>query len=152
MKKLFTMLVVFLCSTTISFAQSGTFVLGAGSDMAGVSWQNYSIKPTVGYFVSDKMLVGTGFAMESGDETDDKMTLSPYLRYYLSGSLYAKAGMTLETEKDEDSVVDVDAGVGLSLMWNDKVAIEPGFGFSFAEDAVRLALNIGISIRLGMDK
>ena len=48
MKKLFTMLTVVAMSTTMSFAQSGTFALGVGSDMAGESWQNYSINPTVG--------------------------------------------------------------------------------------------------------
>jgi len=52
MKKLFTMLSVVAISTTMSFGQSGTFALGVGSDMAGTSWQDYSINPTIGYFMS----------------------------------------------------------------------------------------------------
>ena len=144
MKKLFTMLTVVAMSTTMSFAQSGTFALGVGSDMAGESWQNYSINPTVGSFVSDKLLVGTGFSMDIEGET---MDVSPYARYYLGSAIYAMAGVKLT-----DDATDIDAGFGLSLMWNDKVAIEPGFGVSIGEDKLKLAITIGISLRLGMDE
>ncbi|MDG2138752.1 MAG: hypothetical protein P8J77_00925 [Flavobacteriales bacterium] len=144
MKKLFTMLTVVAISTTMSFAQSGTFALGVGSDMAGKSWQNYSINPTVGYFVSDKLLVGTGLSMDIEGET---MDFSPYARYYLGSAIYAMVGVKLT-----DDATDIDAGCGLSLMWNDKVAIEPGFGVSIGEDKLKLALTIGISLRLEMNE
>ena len=144
MKKLFTMLTVVVISTTMSFAQSGTFALGVGSDMAGKSWQNYSINPTVGYFVSDKLLVGTGLSMDIEGET---MDFSPYARYYLGSAIYAMVGVKLT-----DDATDIDAGCGLSLMWNDKVAIEPGFGVSIGEDKLKLALTIGISLRLEMNE
>ena len=152
MKKLFTMLSVVAISTTMSFGQSGTFALGVGSDMAGTSWQDYSINPTVGYFVSDAMLVGTGFSMTSGDNSTETTELSPFVRYYLNGNLYAMAGISMLTVGDADAETDIDAGVGLSLMWNDKVAIEPGFGVSIGEDKLKLAITIGISLRLGMDE
>ena len=138
------MLTVVAISTTMSFAQSGTFALGVGSDMAGKSWQNYSINPTVGYFVSDKLLVGTGLSMDIEGET---MDFSPYARYYLGSAIYAMVGVKLT-----DDATDIDAGCGLSLMWNDKVAIEPGFGVSIGEDKLKLALKIGISLRLEMNE
>ena len=151
MKKLITILMVVASSTTISFAQSGTFALGVGSDMAGSSWQDYSLEPTVGYFIADNMLVGTGFTMESGDASSNKMEMSPFFRYYLSGSLYAMGGITMITEKDKDSTTDIDVGVGLSLMWNDKVAIEPSLGVAIGDEIMEIALGIGINVRLGMD-
>ena len=152
MKKIFTFLTVVALSTTMSFAQSGTFALGVGSDMDGTSWQDYSINPTVGYFVSDAMLVGTGFSMTSGDNSSETTEISPFVRYYLSGNLYAMAGISMMTVGDADAVTDIDAGVGFSLMWNDKVAIEPGFGVTLGDENMTLAISIGISIRLGMDE
>ena len=48
MKKLFTMLTVVAISTTLSFAQQGSVAIGVGSNLANVSWQDYSLTPTVG--------------------------------------------------------------------------------------------------------
>jgi hypothetical protein len=62
------------------------------------------------------------------------------------------AGISMMTVGDADAVTDIDAGVGLSLMWNDKVAIEPGFGVTLGDENMTLAISIGISIRLGMDE
>ena len=152
MKKLFTMLTVVAISATMSFAQSGTFALGVGSDMAGTSWQDYSIDPTVGYFISDVMLIGTGFNMSSGDASTETTEISPFVRYYLNSSLYAMGGLSMVTVGEADAVTDIKAGLGLSLMWNDKVAIEPAFGALIGDENLELGLSIGISIRLGMDE
>ena len=140
------MLTVVALLSTMSFAQSGTFALVLGSDMIGASWQDYSINSTVGYFVSDAMLVGTGLSMTSGYNSSKTKEISPVVRYYLSGNLYAMAGISMM------AVEDVYAGIGLSLMWNDKVAIEPGFWVTLGDENMTLAVSIGISIRLGMDE
>ena len=70
MKKLFTILTVVAISTTMTFAQQGSVAIGVGSNLADVSWQDYSLTPTVGYFISDNMMVGTGFAMGSSSEEE----------------------------------------------------------------------------------
>ena len=61
MKKLFTLLMVVAFSTTAAFSQGGTFAVGVGSEMSNAdeekSWQNYSLVPTLGYFINDNMLV-----------------------------------------------------------------------------------------------
>ena len=46
MKKIFTMLTVVAISTTLSFAQQGSVAIGVGSNLADVSWQDYSLTPT----------------------------------------------------------------------------------------------------------
>jgi len=185
MKKLFTMLTVVAISTTLSFAQQGSVAIGVGSNLANVSWQNYSLTPTVGYFINDKMMVGTGFAMGSesdsyedgnGDNVDTKlsgMSLSPFFRYYMNDAFFGKFGMTIASMSDVDgdnemttSTFGLSLGVGYSLMWNEKVCIEPSFGIETgsgsteiktgsttvstdAPSTFNMAIGLGINIRLG---
>ena len=192
MKKLFTILTVVTISTTMTFAQQGSVVIGVGSNLADVSWQDYSLTPTVGYFISDNMMVGTGFVMvsSSSEESDVKyesgeMNISPFLRFYMNDALFASAGIaigsnssksdatvggTTFTTEDKSSTFGLNVGVGYSLMWNDRVCIEPSFGIatgsgssssktnvggtvtesdSDAPSTFGMAIGLGINIRLG---
>ena len=149
MKKLFTILTIVALSITISFAQQGTVALGVGSNLANQSWQNYSLVPTVGYFISDNMMIGTGFTMSlSSDEVStikyksNSMSVSPFARFYLNKSLYVSAGLNMTSSSDvvedtgnnykntdTESAFGFNGGVGYSLMWNDHICIEPSLGF-----------------------
>ena len=154
MKKLFTMLTVVAISTTMSLAQEGTVAIGVGSDFADVSWQEYSLTPTVGYFVADNMMIGMGFYLGSTSSSyegvgstgnvvtyDTKisgMELSPFLRYYMNDAFFGQAGIVMTSSSNTDgdefeedtkiSTFGIQAAVGYSLMWNDKVCIDPYFG------------------------
>ncbi len=192
MKKLFTILTVVAISTTMTFAQQGSVAIGVGSNLADVSWQDYSLTPTVGYFITDNMMVGTGFSM--GSETEEisdveykesGMNISPFLRYYMNDAFFASAGIAIgstssesdassggftNTSESKTSTFGLNAGVGYSLMWNDKVCIEPSFGIvtgsgsssyeanfggtvnatdSDAPSTFGMAIGLGIHIRLG---
>jgi hypothetical protein len=209
MKKLFTMLTVVAISTTISFAQQGTVAIGVGSNLADVSWQDYSLTPTVGYFITDNMMVGTGFSMGSSSESGidpyastltnvegktSGFDMSPFLRFYFGEALYASAGISIgstsstttytdATNSSLNTVVEggtssfgLNIGVGYSLMWNDRIAIEPSFGIATgsgsssgsttistststvttsndndAPSTFGMAIGLGINIRLGME-
>ncbi len=192
MKKLFTILTVVAISTTMTFAQQGSVAIGVGSNLADVSWQDYSLTPTVGYFISDNMMVGTGFAMGSSsqEENDVKyedggMNISPFFRFYMNDAFFASAGIAIgssssttiapsggitNTSEYKTSTFGLNAGVGYSLMWNDRVCIEPSFGIatssgssssksnydgtvtesdSDAPSTFGMAIGLGINIRLG---
>ena len=190
MKKLFTMFTVVAISTTMSFAQQGSVAIGVGSNLANVSWQDYSLTPTVGYFITDNMMVGMGFAMGSESDSYDDidpnngnditvdtkvsgMSLSPFFRYYMNDALFGKFGMTIASITDADgddemktSTFGLGFGVGYSLMWNEKVCIEPSFGIETgsgsteitngsttvstdAPSTFNMAIGLGINIRLG---
>ena len=154
MKKTLTILMVVALSTTTAFSQEGNFAIGVGSDMHFVSWQDYNLEPTLGYFVNDNILVGTGFSMEVGDASSKLTILSPFFRYYLSGAFYANAGldMTLNGNAGQDGSTRINIGAGLSLMWNEKVAIEPNLGIVLGEeDRTTIGMGLGISLRLGTD-
>jgi outer membrane autotransporter protein len=179
-------------STTLSFAQQGSVAIGVGSNLADVSWQNYSLTPTVGYFITDNMMIGTGFAFGSSswEQNDTKyktggMRLSPFARMYFNEGLYASAGIAIESSSSSDdydvsgydekneyktSTFGLNIGIGYSLMWNDRVCIEPSFGIatssgsasekhningtvtesdSDAPGTFGMAIGLGIHIRLG---
>ena len=192
MKKLFTMLTVVAISTTLSFAQQGSVAIGVGSNLANVSWQDYSLTPTVGYFIADNMMIGTGFAMISESysemDTDYKsggMNISPFFRFYMNDAFFASGGIAIGsnssesdastggityTEESKTSTFGLNVGVGYSLMWNDRICIEPSFGIatssgssssksnmggtvtesdSDAPSTFGMAIGLGINIRLG---
>ena len=162
-------------STTTAFSQAGSFAVGVGSNMAEESWQDYSLTPSLGYFIADNMLVGMHFSLQNGKDAAEtktsSMTLAPYFRYYLNEYLYGMAGIGITSgsttpdggDKAKNSGMDINAGVGLSLMWNERVAIEPSFGLAIGSttandgsggDDVKtssfgLVMGLGISLRLG---
>ena len=129
----------------MTFAQQGSVALGVGSNLADVSWQNYSLTPTVGYFIADNMMVGTGFVMASEtaeiggvEEKNSGMNISPFFRYYMNDAFFGQAGILMTSStytvgddyEYKESGFGLGAGVGYSLMWNEKVCIEPYFGFA----------------------
>ena len=191
MKKLFTMLTVVAISTTLSFAQQGSLAIGVGSNLANVSWQNYSLTPTVGYFITDNMMFGTGFSMGSSaldveDGTfnsngDPNMvatrvsatSISPFFRFYMNDAFFASVRIAIGSGTDDNGSTEIrnssfglNAGVGYSLMWNDRVCIEPSFGIATGSGSTEttigaitlsaddpstfgMAIGLGIHIRLG---
>ena len=200
MKKLFTMLTLVAISTTLSFAQQGSVAIGVGSNLANVSWQDYSLTPTVGYFITENMMVGTGFSMgssseedafdpnsgEIGDQDMSSFSMSPFFRYYMNDAFFASVGIAITsstnkwdlsdafgvpvTSESTISTFGLNAGVGYSLMWNDRICIEPSLGIATssgsssskvnfdgtvtevdtdAPSTFGMAIGLGIHIRLG---
>lgn len=190
MKKLFTALVIII--STHAFAQQGTIALGVNSGFGGVAWTGYALSPNVGYFISDKMMVGTSLSMRTSSDIDilessfessngntytesfenttdvSSMSMAPFVRYYISDKIYVSGGISMTTGKEETKEYDgvwsetdtntspwssgdwivayngentvtttktsssfgLNAGIGYTLMWNDRIFIEPAIGFS----------------------
>lgn len=199
MKKLFTILTVVAISTTMTFAQQGTVAIGVGSNLANVSWQDYSLTPTVGVFITDNLMFGTGFSMgtsseedvflpasgATGDIDEAGFNISPFIRYYIGDALFVSTGVAIGSTSYKEtylpsmgdytyeyttSTFGLNVGVGYSLMWNDRICIEPSFGIatgsgssltktvtagsvieneSDAPTTFGMAIGLGINIRLG---
>jgi len=160
MKKLFTILAVVVLTTTISSAQKRTVAIGVGSNLANVEWQNYKLVPVVGYFITDKIMLGTGLRfststndidtltapMLSGDMDHSAMEIKPFVRFYVAPYFFLQAGVAVGsyTESYAEaftgpasnstdhkwSTFGVDAKIGYSLFWNDRICIEPSINIS----------------------
>ena len=123
MKKLFTMLTVVAISTTLSFAQQGTVILGANTQLSNAPWSQVIMTPSVGYFVSDQMAIGLGFSLGTSSEDDEldngtdswtetesssEMSISPWMRFYLNEIFFINAGITLGSGSGTDKTTDKD--------------------------------------------
>ena len=152
MKKIITisLLSIFAITTTTAQVGKGTYLLGASKNVASVGWSDIALTPSVGYFLSDDIAVGLGILISnSNDNTEvidgnsnskmSSMDLSPFVRYYMNDMLFVSAGFgmsnmkeTTEFETQNDYVettssFGLNIGAGLSLMWGERVAIEPAF-------------------------
>ena len=147
MKKLFLIVCAFLLIGTSSYAQKGSFLIGASSDVGDKPIIFWSLNPTLGYFVTDNLCVGLGFGMASGswepmeDYTlkDDSLSISPFLRFYMSDNpVFFHGGISVGSYKSETNDTDFDlkeesktstfgivGGIGYSLRWGKFFVFEP---------------------------
>jgi len=154
MKKIITSLMALslIFGASAQDGMKGTYLLGATQDITSTGWSDIQITPSVGYFVSDNIAVGLGLSYTSNKDmtievlgiVSDPMdmtstTLSPFLRYYMDDKLFFVGGFDMtsstttnkpaggtETES-KNSSFGINVGAGLSLMWGDRVAVEPAF-------------------------
>lgn len=188
MKKIITSLMalslIFSASAQDASAEGGmkgTYLLGATQDITSTGWSDIAITPSVGYFVSDNIAVGIGFAFASTNDNGDPATagenktssieFSPFLRYYMNDKLFLVGGFgltngssTTTTTGNPDvesklSGFGINVGAGLSLMWGERVAIEPAFLLSTSSSKTEVGntstdgpsgLNAGFQIGLSL--
>ena len=118
-----------------------------------------------------------------GDLDESGFNISPFLRYYIGDALFVSTGVAIgSTSYKEESTMDkyeyttstfgLNVGVGYSLMWNDRICIEPSIGIATgsglslekfvykvtgsvteneydAPTRFDIAIGLGINIRLG---
>ena len=185
MKKIITisLLSIFAITTTTAQVGKGTYLLGATQDITSGSWTDISISPSVGYFLTDDIAVGLGFSYSSDDDNGDlsmegqtittNMSFAPFLRYYLNDMLFATGGFDLSSgtttfnEEGEspletsNSGFGLHLGAGLSLMWGERVAVEPALLLQTSSSSTKignltvdgpstvgLGFSIGLSLRM----
>ena len=151
MKKIITSLMALslIFGASAQDGMKGTYLLGATQDITSTGWSDIQITPSVGYFVSDNIAVGLGFSLANTNDNGDKatvgenktssMTFSPFVRYYMNDKLFLVGGFGLTSSSATMSMTGVDdvetkgsafginVGAGLSLMWGERVAVEPAF-------------------------
>ena len=159
MKKLFTILTVVAISTTMTFAQQGTVILGATTELSSTPWSQVVLEPSIGYFLSDKIAVGLGFglgtqSLESdigGNATEttssSNFEIGPWMRFYLNEMFFLNAGVeigsgststefsgpgtgSMTAPEISGSTFGMDIGCGASILWGDHIAFEPTFGLN----------------------
>ena len=166
MKKIITItLLSFLTILSASAQEGGSsmkgkYLLGAYTNVASVSWSDIALTPSVGYFLTDNIAIGLGFSYLSEDDNRDPstgsgqnivraLTLSPYVRYYLNDKLFLNAGFGIANGSAIQNINNnlsnsiktrgfgLNVGAGLSLMWGERVAIEPGFFISSSSSSMK---------------
>ena len=134
MKKI--ILTLALCVATIVATQAqtkGDWYVGTG-DISNVSWTDWAVSPTVGYGVTDNLMIG--LSVSQLDSTVD-MSYDLHARYYFKGYFAYAATSGLDTET-------LSLGVGRMFTIHKGVYVDPKIVYNTGAKTTNLSLGFGL--------
>ena len=115
----------------------GDWYIGTG-DIANVAWTELSVAPTLGYGVSDKLMVGLN--LSQADSSED-MVLDLHARYVMTlggQDIYAYASVPdMDTE-------NLSLGLGKMFTFHKNVFVDPKVVYNLGEKTTNLMLGFGL--------
>ena len=133
MKKI--VLTLFLSALMVlgAYAQySGQWYVGSG-DISNVAWTEWSVSPTVGYGLTDNIMVGANLSQV--DSTVD-MEIDLHARYYMNGYFAYVATNGLSTE-------GMKLGMGKMFSLCSFAYLDPKVVYNTADKTTNLQLGFG---------
>ena len=127
--------VVLACATLLSSqAQTkGDWYIGTG-DVANVAWTEWAVSPTVGYGVTDDLMIGLSVAQ--ADSTVD-LELDFHARYFVKGYFVYAAAKGLDTD-------NLKIGLGKLFTFHKNVYVDPKVVYNTGEKTTNLMLGFGL--------
>ena len=127
--------IALVCGITFaSQAQTkGDWYIGTG-DVSNVAWTEWSVSPTVGYGVTDNLMIGCSVAQ--ADSTVD-MELDFHARYFWNGYFAYLATDGLDTD-------NMSVGVGKMFTFHKVIFIDPKVVYNTGEKTTNLTLGFGL--------
>ena len=115
----------------------GDWYIGTG-DIANVAWTEWSVAPTLGYGVSDKLMVGLN--LSQADSSED-MVLDLHARYFMTlggQDIYAYASVPdMDTE-------NLSLGLGKMFTFHKNVYVDPKVVYHVGDKTTNLMLGFGL--------
>ena len=134
MNKLFLTLALTIATLCATQAQTkGDWYVGTG-DISNVSWTDWAVSPTVGYGVTDNLMVG--LSVSQLDSTVD-MSYDLHARYYFKGYFAYAATSGLDTET-------LSLGVGRMFTIHKSVYVDPKIVYNTGDKTTNLTLGFGL--------
>jgi len=122
-----------LCTIGVNAQTQGDWYVGTG-DIADAAWTEWSIAPTVGYGITDNLMVGMN--VSQADSTAD-MQVDLHARYFMNTwFLYAET-TGLNTD-------DLKVGAGKMFTFHKGVFVDPKVVYDLTEETVNLTLGVGL--------
>lgn len=118
---------------TSNAQEKGDWYVGTG-DISNVAWTEWSVSPTVGYGVTDNLIVSV--AVAQADSSAD-MDLDFTARYFWKGYFAYVATSGLSTD-------DMDLGVGKMFTIRNNVFVDPKVVYNYNEKTTNLMLGFGL--------
>ena len=117
----------------------GDWYVGTGN-IANVSWTDWSVSPTLGYGVTDNLMVGLDLAQVSNAD----LSMGLHARYFLS-----VAGEELFIYAASTDVLNLDTpnlnlGVGKFFTFHKGMYVDPKIVFDLNEKTTNLQLGFGL--------
>ena len=121
------------CMLSVNAQEKGNWYLGAG-DIANKAWTEWSIAPTVGYGITDNLMVGMN--VSQADSTVDQ-TIDLHARYFVKGYFVYVATTGLDTE-------NMSYGVGKMFTFHRGIYVDPKLVYNATEKTTNLMLGVGL--------
>ena len=113
--------------------EKGDWYVGTG-DIANKAWTEWSVAPTVGYGLTDRLMVGLN--VSQADSTAD-MNFDIHARYFWKGYF-----VYLETEGLNTD--NLNYGLGKMFTFHNKVYVDPKVVYNATEKTTNLMLGVGL--------
>ena len=113
--------------------EKGDWYVGTGN-IADKAWTEWSIAPTVGYGLTDNLMVGLN--VSQADSTAD-MNFDIHARYFWKGYF-----VYLETEGLNTD--NLNYGLGKMFTFHNKVYVDPKVVYNATEKTTNLMLGVGL--------
>ncbi len=117
----------------VNAQEKGDWYVGAG-DIANKAWTEWSIAPTVGYGITDDLMVGLN--VSQADSSAD-MELDIHARYFWKGYFVYVETSGLNTE-------GVNLGLGKMFAIHKGVYVDPRVVYNSTEKTTNLMLGVGL--------
>ncbi len=117
----------------VSAQKQGNWYIGTG-DVANKAWTEWSVAPTVGYGLTDKLMVGLN--VSQADSTAD-MELDVHARYFWNGYFAYAQTVGLNTE-------NLKVGFGKMFTFHKGVFVDPKIVYDMDNKTTNLMLGLGL--------
>ena len=123
-----------LCAVSVNAQNAkGNWYLGTG-DIANTAWTEWSIAPTVGYAISDNLMVGCNVSQA---DSSAEMVLDAHVRYFYNGLFGYVSAPNLDTDR-------LTIGVGKMFTFHRGIYIDPKVVYNTSEKTTNLMLGVGL--------
>ena len=122
-----------LCTLGVNAQAQGDWYIGTG-DIADIAWTEWSIAPTVGYGVTDNLMVGMNVSQE--DSTAD-MQVDLHARYFINTWFLYVETAGLNTD-------DLKVGASKMFTFHKGVFVDPKVVYDLSAETVNLTLGVGL--------
>ena len=122
-----------LCAVSVNAQNQGDWYIGTG-DIANTAWTEWSIAPTVGYAISDKLMVGCNVSQA---DSSAEMVLDAHVRYFYNGLFGYVSAPNLDTDL-------LKIGVGKMFTFHKGIYIDPKVVYDTNLKTTNLMLGFGL--------
>ena len=123
-----------LCTVSVNAQNAkGNWYLGTG-DIANTAWTELSIAPTVGYAISDNLMVGCNVSQA---DSSAEMVLDAHVRYFYNGLFGYVSAPNLDTD-------NLTIGVGKMFTFHKGIYIDPKVVYDTNLKTTNLMLGFGL--------
>ena len=122
-----------LCTVGVNAQNQGDWYIGAG-DIANVAWTEWSVAPTVGYAITDNLMVGLDVSQA---DSSAEMELDVHARYFVKGFFAYASAPNMDTDK-------LMIGAGKMFTFHKGVYVDPKVVYDTNMKTTNLMLGVGL--------